>query len=363
VSAWADEVKARGVASVATALGLEVRRGGPGSLTPCPACQAPQRGSTDRRGPVGLTRDGLGWRCHRCQASGNAVDLAALVSRGTVPSTSDKAGWRDVATFCEAHGFCTPSTPGTTPSPRPRAKATPPPPAPPPAPPPVRPPEAEVRALWEACGLVTEDADVCAWLEARALDPTVVAERELVRALPLTGSLPRWCCYSGRGWRGSSHRVIVPLYGPGGRLESLHARAVNPATPKKDKAASPKDAEVRGLVMADAGGRLLLEGTAPPGARQVLVTEGVPDFLTWATRFGDAAEDAPPVLGVIAGSWSADIAATIPRGWTVIIHTHNDKAGNKYAATIHASVAGRNECKRRRSHPSTYVRTGVVHDA
>jgi hypothetical protein len=219
-----------------------------------------------------------------------------------------------------------------------------------------------VRDLWARCLPVPDDPDVRAWLTGRTLDPARVAERELVRALPMSGPLPRWCQYRGTSWRVSSHRVIVPLYGTGGRLESLHARAVAPQTPK-DKAASPRDAEIRGLVMAEALGRFLLEGAPPPGAGKVIVAEGVPDFLTWATHYGDAAEDAPAVLGVIAGSWSPALAATIPTGWTVLIRTHADAAGDKYAETIRASLAGRCACKRPRQPVSTYARMGVVHDA
>jgi hypothetical protein len=352
VSAWADAVKARGVADVAAALGLEVRPRGR-SLGPCPTCQAPRRGTRDPRGPVGLTADGRGWCCHRCQARGDAVTLAALVAHGTVPEKGDTAGWRAVAACCAARGLC-PShetaapRPGT---PRSRPVTASPSPAPPaPTPAPRRPPEAEVRDVWARCLPITEDADVRAWLlegVKRRIDPPLVAERDLARALPRAGPLPAWCRYRGASWRASGHRVIVPLYGAGGRLESLHARAVAPQTPK-DKAASPRDAEVRGLVMADAGGRLLLEGAPPPGAGRVIVAEGVPDFLTWGTHYGDAAEDAPAVLGVIAGSWTPAIAATIPRGWTVIIRTDLDPAGDKYAETIRASVAGRCACLRRR---------------
>jgi hypothetical protein len=354
VSQWAAAVKRRGVAEVATALGLEVRPRSR-SLGPCLACQAPRRGTSDPRGPVGLTADGLGWRCHRCHAAGDAVTLAALVAHGTVPEKGDTAGWRAVAAFCEAHGLCTSHE---TAAPRPamprsrHATASPsPPPAPTPAP--KRPPEAEVRALWHRCHAVTDDADVCAWLlegEKRRIDPALVAERDLARTLPRAGPLPAWCVYRGASWRTSSHRVIVPLYGAGGRLESLHARAVAPQA-AKDKAASPRDAEVRGLVMADAGGRVLLEGATPPSAGKVIVAEGVPDFLTWATHYGDAAEDAPPVLGMIAGSWTLAIAATIPTGWTVIIRTHRDAAGDAYAEKIRASVAGRCACLRMRVSP------------
>jgi hypothetical protein len=353
------------VAEVAIALGLEVRPNGR-SLGPCPACQAPRRGSSDARGPVGLTPDGLGWRCHRCAAAGDSVTLAAFVGHGTVPTAGDAAGWRAVNVFCEAHGFCSRSTSDAAPRPAtprsPRAQ-----PAPPPDPivAPRRPPAAEVHDLWARCVPVTEDAAVRAWLlegRVRRIDPGLVAERDLARALPPAGALPAWCRYRRDDWRVSSHRVIVPLYGAGGHLESVHARAVAPPMPK-DKAASPCNAEVRGLIMACALGRLLLAGAAPPGAGKVIVSEGVPDFLTWATHYGDAAEDAPAVLGVIAGAWTPAIAATIPTGWTVIIRTHADAAGARYAETIRASLAGRCVCKRPRSHVSTYADTREAHDA
>jgi hypothetical protein len=101
--------------------------------------------------------------------------------------------------------------------------------------------------------------------------------------------------------------------------------------------------------MADPAGRRLLEGAPPPGLARVIVAEGVPDFLTWSAHYGDAAEDAPAVFGVIAGAWTLAIAATIPQGWTVIIRTHADAAGDKYAETIRATLAGRCLCKRIRS--------------
>jgi len=74
---WIDDVKARApVMAVADACGLRVTRGA--GLTPCLACNAEQRGSDDRRGPVGARTDGNGWRCFRCDASGDSIDLAAM---------------------------------------------------------------------------------------------------------------------------------------------------------------------------------------------------------------------------------------------------------------------------------------------
>lgn len=352
---WIAEVKARGVADVADALGLTVqaRSSTDTSVSPCPACQAEHRGSSDRRrGPIGLTADGGGWHCHRpdCQAGGDAVDLAALVARGVVPGKGDTAGWAEVQACCAAHGLCLSESMAATWTPTVRAPR----PTPPaiPTPPPRRPPEGEVDALWDRCLPATDDADVRAWLEQRLRHQARVlrvADRDLARALP-RDALPDWCRYLGESWWDTTHRLLVAMYGPGGRLESLHARALRPTRPG-DKAASPRGAAVRGLVMADALGRELLAGNALPLVGRVLIAEGVPDFLTAATHYGDTAEDAPAVLGVISGSWTSAIAATIPTGWTVIIATDHDADGEKYAAHIHATLTGRCECRRMRVSP------------
>ena len=74
---WIDEVGQRAtVQEAASAVGMKRVRGN--SLTPCPACGADQRGSADRRGPIGVRRDDKGWKCFKCEASGDALELATL---------------------------------------------------------------------------------------------------------------------------------------------------------------------------------------------------------------------------------------------------------------------------------------------
>jgi hypothetical protein len=134
--------------------------------------------------------------------------------------------------------------------------------------------------------------------------------------------------------------VIVPLYGARGALESLHARSLAPREANgRDKAASPAGAEVRGLVMADTTGVAMLRGEHVPA--RLMIAEGVPDWLTWATRYSDADEDAPALLGVIAGSWTEAIAERVPSGVRVAVRTHRDNAGAKYADRICASLGAR----------------------
>ena len=120
---------------------------------------------------------------------------------------------------------------------------------------------------------------------------------------------------------------MLPLYDASGVLPSVHARNVQGVEPK---GALPAGCCARGLVLADDAGRELLRGSA--NVTSVWVAEGVPDFLSCASAWGDAAEDCPAVLGIMAGSWTAAVAASVPDGARVTIATHHDDAGSKYAA-------------------------------
>jgi len=150
--------------------------------------------------------------------------------------------------------------------------------------------------------------------------------------------LPNWARYRGAPWNETGHRLIVAMHGCSGAIETLHARCVAPKDEKgRDKAASPAGVEIRGSVMADPLAQQLLAGRTWPQwamAHDIVITEGVPDFLTWASIGRDTA-DAPAVIGVVSGSWTDAIAARIPPGSRVVVRTHHDDAGNKYGRTDH----------------------------
>ncbi|HVG57431.1 MAG TPA: hypothetical protein VNA24_02675 [Hyalangium sp.] len=221
----------------------------------------------------------------------------------------------------------------------------------------MRPNAAEVAEVWISARPVTEDVEVSSWLASRGLDAGDVEDRELARALPEGAVLPRWARFQGQSWIRSGHRLIVPMWDAAGALTSLHARNVRPDVPPGSKAASPAGAELRGLVMADALGRRMLEGTAladgSPASELVAasglwVMEGVPDFLTRTTDYSEVAEAAPAVLSVLSGSWTTALAARIPDGTIVAIETHPDAAGERYARAIAVTLAGRCRLKRPR---------------
>lgn len=348
---WFGEVKRSGVLAVGAALNgpRPVREDRPrDGMGPCPACAAPRRHPKrkDKRGAIGLTNDGSGWRCHECDASGDAVTLAALLVLGRRPPKGDPA-WRDVWRACAAAGLCDPNPWDREAAPVLRASR----PTPLPAPAPLERP-AGAAAIWAELEPVTSDPEAIAYLEKRQIDPALVEDRNLARVLPADYLAPEWMTYRGKRWNNSPHgfRLIVPRYNAAGVLEALFARALTPRS-AQDKAAWPKGCACGHLVMADALARLMLAGGAlgdgSPAADLVRqnglwILEGEPDFLSAATEWAD--EGAPAVIGVASGSWPADaaeLAARVPDGCTVIIATDPDTGGEKYASAIKASLAER----------------------
>ncbi len=352
---WLDDLSAAGIARLALAMGLQPGPNGQGWR--CPVCGAEARGSGDPRGPVGLVAGGLGWVCFRCSAKGDAVALAAAIVTGS--TRPERGRWRDVRAAAACAGLCEPEA-NTTPTAAPRGRshahrvrA--------PAAAPTYPPSAEVHALWAAGVSVLEHAEVRGWLQRRAIDPLSVADSGLARALSPRRAVPRWAWRSGAPWP-EKYPLIVPMFDARGRLVTLHARAVGDVPPQ-EKATSPVGFELRGTVMADAVGLALLRGVALPTGESVpdlvrssvgilptadgslrcglVICEGVPDFLAATCTWSEGADVTPAVLGVIAGSWTKDVAARVPSGARVVIATHADQQGDRYAERIIETLGGR----------------------
>jgi len=335
------------IEKVAEALRLTVRAG----RFQCPAgCDEDKRQAADwgaRLWP------GKGWKCWRCDASGDALRLVAFVLTGDA-KPADAEAWAPVREWYAAHGWCEgeedeqarrkgedssgSSTSRTTTSPttarRPRT----------PEPPPPRPEGA--ADVWAACRPVLDDLEVAAWLRTRGLDPARVEDRDLARALPEDLDVPRWMFLRPEGDDGplmrwtDGWRCVLPAYDAEGRLVSMRARWCRPAAApgkRKEAAAAAGAGSATGLVLADALGRELLRTGALPEWWEdsedlaVVVAEGCPDFLTWAVRWSEAALYAPAVLGLWGGSWTWPVGRRVPDGARVALRPHRDKAGDGYA--------------------------------
>lgn len=337
---WIEDARGVPLPDVAAALGLNVhRRGGRISLE-CPGCGADRRGRTDPRGAAGLTADGAGWRCHRCGAGGDGLDLAALKLTGS----ATPATWEPIRDFYEHLQAPSPGPLAGSQAPR----------RPSPVPSPSRLAHDAAEAAWAACEPVTADAGVAAWLGSRGLDPAKVEDRDLARALPRDATVPAWARCHGRPWT-AGWRCILPAWDAAGRLAGLRARWCGEGEPPGGvKETAPAGVTSGGLVYADPLAILILRAGAVPdwwGAPplDVLVAEGGPDFLSVATLWGDAAELAPAIFGLWPGAWTPEIASRVPDAATVTVWTDPDESGDRYAEQVRQTLAQR--CKVLRFQP------------
>jgi hypothetical protein len=210
-------------------------------------------------------------------------------------------------------------------------------------PPPTFPDEGEREALWALGQPVSSDEEASGYLTGRALDADLVDLYGLARVLPKSAPCPPWARVSGASWAEAGYRLLVPVYDETGAMRSLRAWSLKDRHPKR---VAPAGCSTAGLVMSCGLGRAVLEtGGAPgclDGARiMVVIVEGEPDFLTWGTRISDANETPWITFGVVSSAWSPAIAARIPDGARVVIRTHLDPAGYRYADAIRSSLKGR----------------------
>jgi len=95
-----------------------------------------------------------------------------------------------------------------------------------------------------------------------------------------------------------------------------------------------------GLVVIDAGWS---------GAMSVVEGEAALRSDSGPRRFAAGADGLPAVLGVVAGSWTAELAARIPNGARVLIMAPFDRKGDECAAAIAATLV--KKCQVRRWNP------------
>lgn len=372
MSLWMEEARRVSFTDVASHLGLNHVRGR--TITPCPACGAEKRGSTDPRGPVDVNeRDGREmWHCKRCNVGGDAIDAAAFVVAGNRVTALGPDDKRRVAEWFSDRGWCTAPHGHERPSVVPAPKAA-------------RmpddavegrrdyPPQAEVLRLWEACTRITReivagDEAPSAYLQDRGLDPAVLNPLDVVRALPVRlRNWPEW--WPGDRW--GIYRLAVLAYDATGEVRSIHARRVlkyhvrrlagdtyldpvceqcgvaleryrNPQRVvercpvakcgwvPKPKTLWPAGVSCDRLLFADPGGVNVLR-QAPGARRQTLVVEGLTDTLRAATV---AAQVPCAVLGFTSGGAKALGDVRWPKGAEVGIATDDDEPGERYADEV-----------------------------
>jgi hypothetical protein len=347
-----------GPLGLARALGLPFRKEGPRVWVRCPWHDDRDPSASLSMGPAGTVR----LHCFPCDRTGDALSLVAhtrglSVEHDFVEVLVEGARVAGLllleAELCEREGLGR----------RPPPKLAPPPAVLPPERPRDYPSAGEVTGLWasarplvdyrvdgpDSTEAVVADPGAYEMLESRGLSPEAVTALDLARALSPGAVLPRWARYRGelpasRPWPELGYRLVLPVYDHRGTMRSVRAWRVEGGDgPKR---VPPSGCRADGLVLACPFARRMLAGDAKP--ERVLVVEGEPDFLTVATRFSDADESAPAVLGVVSGAWSADVAARVPNGALVGVWTHADRSGDGYARQVAETLAGRCAVRRGR---------------
>lgn len=210
--------------------------------------------------------------------------------------------------------------------------------APPPRPArdePTYPDAGELAALWGAAGAVAADDAARAMLAGRGLDAGAVDGAELARVLPTSATLPAWCSKGRRSWLETGHRLLLPVYDAAGVMRSVRAWRIE-GDGDAPKRLPPTGHKAGGVALANEIAIAMLAGTFVP--RRVLIAEGEADYLTWATR---RLAEVTAIVGVFSGAWSAELAARVPSGARVIVRTHHDASGDKYAEQINVTLRDR----------------------
>lgn len=277
-----------------------------------------------------------GWlavKCHGCQWSGDALTLIAVV-KGLDLKTEFKAVLIEGAKLAGLHDVLKELETGEVAEDRPNVArqqvAT---------GPDVQardyPAPTELEALWRDSGPVAYDPDASGALVTRRIDPLVVDRLDLAccfRRDIARDRLPRWAAYQGQTWRDTGHRMLVRAYDSDGEWRSVRAWRVTDGT--SPKRLPPGGHKAAGLVLANRIGVALLHGERV--GRRILIVEGEPDHLVRSI-----VNPGIPVLGILSGSWHAGFGARIPMGSEVLIRTHADPAGDRYAEQILATIRDR----------------------
>ncbi len=266
-------------------------------------------------------------RCHACGFKGDAITLVGVV-HGLDLSKEFKRALRLAAELAGQDALADEIGDGV---PRPDRIQLPEPRQLPEAPWPDR-----VTEVWGDALPLHTDGKAIDMLTGRGIDAARVERLNLARILPnrKPSELPTWARYADKKpWHKTGHRLLVRSFDSCGTLRSLRAwRVIDNETPKR---LPPRGCRSAGLVLADRLGWHALRPSVFQDAPTVLwIVEGEPDWLAASL----AAPGGHGVVGIGSGGWSEGLAEKARQVRIVMIATHADDAGDRYAAEVTRTV-------------------------
>jgi hypothetical protein len=342
---WVEQSRAAPVKEVAAELGI--RKPARGGLGPCPMCDAEQRSSSDKRGPIVVSD--RGWQCIACNITGDTVNMVSFHKFKKSLKECGRDQCDEVRTWFSDRGWAQRSVTGEPTSQRGA-----------PVPPaqqqkdeePVEPeriPEAEIRALWSTTMSVADVEEVRAFIQSRGWDCKDVVALGFVRSTAGEDVVnwPAW-------WpptRAKSWRLMVPAFNAAGKLCSVHARSVSLDMPKGlPKTLWPKGFSSSGLIMADKEGLSLLRRSAKMDA--LIVCEGITDLISTSIHKKRSKIFSPSKIAVLSctnGGFASLRDIDLDPNTKVFVATDEgdkDGTGDRYATEVATALYGRTRVMR-----------------
>ena len=314
---YRDIVNSVSIDTVASNLGMDCNKQKT-RFGPCPSCRADRTSRKDSRPPVGVVRGNTsdGWTCFSCNASGSILDLVSYhQSNVDFKSLTDKTelkeffktlGYASREVFIKKKDYV---------------------------------PTNDLRSLWESikenpCSSRETPKKIDEFFAHRGIWPSRVNEAFVFPHNFHYNTLTKVETNSGRmmpfwPWKwANEYPICIPLVNTSAQIKSFQGRSCE-LYPTGNKTMCPKGFSMDGLFFANKKMREFLREETNP--KQFWIVEGEMDFLTM-TSCSEIEERA--VIGIKNGSLSAFQEIKFPLSSEVIIATHNDEAGEKYAQRI-----------------------------
>ena len=339
---WISDVKSRAKISVlAPSLGLTVGR--MNSIGPCPCCNEARRGDRDARGPIGFDRPPGTWKCYRCEAKGDVLDLISCVRFGDRLSAIDAESKSAIRAWCEREGLATGDTRSPVRMVRPKQTRT--------RPAPRRKTDTPARS---GSGFFDwKDGEVERCVETLWSDSGVEVRRYLTDVRRFSEQTIRdWSL--GAKLRTVGGKVVerwltIPLRDDSGITSSIRFRSVDGDCLRCEGSGCEhcKDGKVRKAYRVAKGQTLPLFGSHLLGAnvsKPVIILEGELDVIA-AWEYGYRSNVVSGTSG--ASSWSDDWLDLIEQYRSFILLYDDDSAGAEGAKKV-ADLLGPYRCSRTR---------------
>ena len=329
---WIQAVKDRySLESIAFQIGMKTSGK---YFGPCPCCNAERRGNpdkpnSDKRPPISFFKVGgseTRWQCFACGTKGDIIDMVSYHLHGVKGSVV--GDFKEIKEFFKTNEFADVRVITKEKS---------------------NIPQKDINNLWSNVVQFpvseTMRNDVREFFLKRGIDYASLDEAFVFSNSFKYNSLTKVLTSQGRympfwpfRWA-NEYPVAIPLYDANAKLCSFQGRRIKMEEGKM-KSMCPVGFSMDGLFFADTNMRRFLLGEH--NSSRFWILEGEMDFLALVSDknlCGEPKLRAEPVMAIKNGSFSAFDHIRFPTGADIIIATHNDEAGNKYAEKIAEKIA------------------------